>query len=272
MEPKLIVLDVDGTLLTSDNRILRSTRRVLASAAERGHQIVLASGRFPGGILPILADLDLEDSVYIALNGALVARGEEVLHEETCPLEPLERAVAEARDLHLSVNVYSGMRWEVMDWRDEVAREAQEVGCQPELVDALTLEGAHKVMIIAEPEDAAAYASWVRHNVEGLHASTSLPWLTEVVKHGVSKASALSWVASYLDIPMHNTIVVGDGENDAEMMEMAGISVAMGNASAEVKQRARFVTTSNDQGGVGWALAQILRLRQIHPDRSHEKE
>ena len=155
MEPKLIVLDVDGTLLTSDNRILRSTRRVLASAQEAGHQIVLASGRFPGGLLPILADLSLEDSPYIASNGALIGRAEEILHQEICPADALEEAVTQAREEHLSVNVYRGMEWQVMDWRDEVAKEAAEVGCQPTLVDALTLEGVNKVMIIAEPTAAA---------------------------------------------------------------------------------------------------------------------
>ena len=262
MNSKLIILDVDGTLLTSDHRILRSTRRVLDSAQERGHQIMLASGRFPGAVLPILEDLDRMDCLYIASSGALIGRGEEILYEETCPTEPLEKAVAHARELKLSVDGYTGSRWEVMDWRDEVAHEAAVVGCQPTLVSKLNLKGAHKVMIIAGEDDCASYSAWVQHNIPELKCQLFSANMVDLVKLGVSKGTALAWAANYLDFPLQDTIALGDGLNDLEILEIAGISVAMGNAVPDVKNRANFVTSSNDQGGVAWALAQILRLRQ----------
>lgn len=273
MDSKLIVLDVDGTLLTSDRRILRSTRRVLSSAIEEGHQIILASGRYPGGILPLMEDLSLENSLYIALSGALVGRGEEVLHEETCPQKPLEAAVAQAREQKLSVNVYTGMRWEVMDWRDEVAQEAAIIGAQPTLVSNLTLKGANKVMIIAPPDQAEAFEAWTRQNVSGLHCAAIAPNLVDLLKEGVNKGAALTWAANFLDIPLQDCIVLGDGVNDVELMEIAGISIAMGNANEAVKSHADFVTSTNDQGGVAWALAQVLRLRQVGAKtQSSEKE
>ena len=94
------------------------------------------------------------------------------------------------------------------------------------------------------------------------HRKWGAPWnIIEIIKKGINKAVGLQKVAHYFDIPKDRIIAFGDEDNDLEMIDYAGVGVAMGNAIDELKSVAKHVTTTNEQDGIGTFLEAYLKLQ-----------
>lgn len=255
---KLFVFDVDGTLLTSDIRILQSTKEALKLVQAQGHEILLASARPPMGIEPLLLELGTS-SLYISLNGALIVDNNEILFEERIPSEGVNTVLNLARSYNLSINFYSGERWLIEDENPYSAAEAKVVGFQPELGDLEAIAKVHKILVIGPEPDVKRFQKELQAMSSLVNASISLPNYCEIVSSKVSKATALKQVCYSLGIELKDTVAFGDGENDLEMLKLAGKSVAMGNSHPALLAQADYITSSNDQDGimvgVRWALS-----------------
>ena len=116
---------------------------------------------------------------------------------------------------------------------------------------------AHKILAMGDAPTIADFRQWAIDLGLPLHVSLSKPNYCEIVHERVSKASALKAVAKMLQIPLADVIAFGDGENDKELVEMAGTGVAMGNSMPEVLAVADFVTRSNDDHGIYHALIEL---------------
>ena len=263
--PKIIALDVDGTLLNSVHTILPSTKQALTDLATAGHHILLATARPPKSVATIVEQLGIPDTTFIGLNGATIVRQNEIIYELSMDRDSVRLIIEESRRRHLHANLMAHWDWFVEDYSPWCQQEATIVEFQPQIVADLThpsLPLAQKVLVMGEATAISSFQAWAMTQGLPLSISLSKPNYCEIVQQGVSKARALQKVAAMLGISTADIIAFGDGENDMELVEMAGIGVAMGNSMAKVLEVADFVTKSNDDDGIYYAL---LHLELISP-------
>lgn len=261
VRPRLVVTDVDGTLLTSRHEVTSAAVDAVRRVRDSGVDVVLATSRPPLALLPILARLNLlEPAVFIgsqgAITGSFTAEGRlRVVERHPMPLDLARVAVAAAVDAGLAVSWYSGEEWLVSHLDDEVRREARVVGFEPTVadLDAQSI-GPDKLLLIAPDESPATLPALVAAVPRGLHAQTSNPTYLEITRADVDKASALRELCRVQGIPAEAVVAIGDGMNDLGMLTFAGTAVATANARPEVIAAAHFVTSTNDEDGVARAL------------------
>ncbi|MDQ1660715.1 MAG: hypothetical protein QOJ68_695 [Blastococcus sp.] len=265
----LVALDVDGTVLTPEGTIAPSTVAAVAAARAGGVHVVLASSRGPVALERIQDALDLRDEWFIGYQGALVARevgGElEVLHESRIDLAAAREVENRAGVAGLSVGRYLGRRWRVRELTDAIRREAAITGEQPIVSTPAEAEvdvSPHKLLVIADGEqERAALAVLAAALPCAVTATLSHPAYLEVTAAGVDKASGIGPLADRLGIPLQAIAAVGDGPNDLGLFAAVGHSVAMGQASAEVRAAASWVTSGIAEDGVARALHHLGVLR-----------
>jgi Cof subfamily protein (haloacid dehalogenase superfamily) len=262
---RLLALDVDGTVLTSDHKVAAPTRKVLQIAVEHGIVVVLASSRSPAGLRPVLAQLGI-DTPMIAYQGALVCRpvhnhNLEVLAEKRMPRQQVRTVLREALKRGLSVGWYAGNEWIVPRVDAAILREAKIVGEKP-LVDtdmASRDEKPHKLLCIASGR------RWLSA-LEELSARLPDPLVgrfshenyLEITHREADKALALLGLCRRLGFSPAEVAAIGDGENDIGMLRAAGLGVAMGHSPPSVRAAADWVTDTNDQNGVAVAVRRML--------------
>ena len=255
----LVALDVDGTLMRTDNTLSPRNAAAVAAAHDAGWRVVLATGKPPWAVTAVARRLGLEGPHVVANGSALWRPGQ--------PLELLGRIGAPDVDAALAFGAASGIPRATSGprgvfceaaWAPEaVARALAEVGEEaPSLVpDAVAAEpDPWKVILILRdgtphaPPPALETARWVRTHRNVLE---SLPAMA-------SKGAALREVGRRLDVPRRWVAAFGDGENDIEMLRWAGHGVAMAGAAPEVRAAADVVTASNDEDGVAVELERLL--------------
>jgi len=257
---KLLAFDVDGTLLTTSHSVLPSTRYALRQLVQGGHYVVLATARPPKSVVQIGKQLEIDHTISIALNGAMIVSDNKILWEMPMKRSAVEEVIQEARRRGLHTNIMAGWDWFVeasSPWCDQ---ETAIVQFWPTLLADLLADSvpdAHKVLLLGDPKSITAYRRWADSRNLPLYISLSKPTYCEIVSEGVSKAHALEQVAHMLNIPLSDIIAFGDGENDLEIVKMAGVGVAMGNAMPEVLAAADLVTKSNNDDGIYYALLEL---------------
>jgi hypothetical protein len=259
MSPRLIALDIDGTLLNSKLHILPSTLDTLLKASQKGHHIVLASSRPPKSVAAIAEELNLASNVSISLGGAYVFDKDEVLLEHPLPECAAISVIELARDRTLHISLYSGQEWWVESDDQWAKLESKVVSfgphVTPDLIDRA--HAVHKLLIMGEHENILRFQQELQQSQWPLDAVLSKPVYCEVNATGVSKAEAIEEVAKHFGLGLQDTIAFGDGENDLSMIRSAGVGVAMGNAMPSVKAVAKIVTKSNDEDGIALALRDL---------------
>lgn len=257
--PTLYAFDIDGTILTSNNQILPSTKEGVALLKEKGDSILLASARPPRAIAPIADQLELEH-LYVCFNGALVVRGKKVLFEDPMNTAITQEVIKRAVGKNLSINVYSSWDWLIKETNQWSTAEGNVVGYHGKVADLSKVTQAHKILIIGEIEEILKLQAELWEAVPEVSATRSFPHYLEVVTNKASKAHALEVVSTLLGFSTEDIVAFGDGENDLPMLKLAGYGVAMGNAHAALKEEADFVTTSNDEDGIWNGIQTILGL------------
>ncbi|MBM9458687.1 HAD family phosphatase [Nocardioides sp. zg-536] len=264
--PKLIALDIDGTLLRwveglgmSHEQVTPAVYDAVQRVLDSGAHVVLASGRAPHNMTVVADLLDLHghgDRVWIvASNGAVVLRYPpvEVVHEVTFDARPAVAAVLEQRPEALVAVEERGVGYLVSAPFPE-----GELGGRMTVtrVEDMVAEPVSRVIIrdpSATADDFVALASRL-----GLHGTDYIvgwtAWL-DLAPVGVSKASGLEYVAGQLGVDPAEVLAVGDGRNDIEMLQWAGRGVAMGQAVDEVKAVADAVAPSVDEDGLAVELS-----------------
>lgn len=241
MAIKLIALDMDGTLLKSDETVSEFTREKIAKALTRNVHVVLSTGRWLGTCYPYAESLNLT-SFLITSNGGEVWTVDKELRERHL-LDPgrIKLIWGLAKDMGLITWMVSTDKvWFNEQPDDFSAYEWLKIGCQSfdqNKLDAIVKELSH---------------------YDDLELTNSLPTNIEVNPKGVSKASALQSVCKEIGITMENVMAAGDSLNDIKMIQESGIGVAMGNAQEAIKKVADHITATNDQDGVGKAIEKFV--------------
>ncbi|MGX7092762.1 Cof-type HAD-IIB family hydrolase [Hutsoniella sourekii] len=258
MSYKMLVLDIDDTLLNSHHEVSDRTFDALIQFQDAGYQLVLASGRPIESVIQVSKQLKLDeyDSYCLGFNGGVVVRlkDEEILYSQPIAVEDQGPLIQYLRDNNLSAITYEGHQV-IMDFENDYSMVESQLTGMPGRHDSNYFDTLdHPVMKFMGVGD-PAIVKRVEEELGGsfrdtIRVTTSKPFFLELIHKDVSKGAALNFLIDHLNLSADQVVAVGDGNNDTEMIEFAGLGVAMGNATDQLKAVSDYVTASNDEGGV----------------------
>lgn len=268
MKQYLIALDLDGTLLNKDKRISERNKRAITAAINNGHIVVIATGRPYRASEIYYEELGL-DTPIVNFNGAFIHHPtNEEFGSYHSPME-LETAktIIETCEAFQVKNIMV----EVIDefylkYHDQVLIETFTMGDSPIKfgnLDEILTESPTSILV--HPED--HHVDELKDLLKRAHAEVvdqrvwGAPWnVIEIIKAGLNKAVGLKKIAEFYSISPEHIIAFGDEDNDLEMIEYAGVGVAMENAIDQLKEIANEVALTNDEDGIAVFLETYLNL------------
>ncbi len=273
----LIALDLDGTLLTTENKISARTKQVILRAIEQGHVVVIATGRPHRASIQYYHELGL-DTPMVNFNGALIHhpknRNWGTLHQ------PMSQQTAlKIVDACYELSVHN-MLAEVQDnvFLDKYDQQIIDTFHSTSLKNPSFRIGSLRKELMDDPTSLLIHPRddhihELRSHLDDQHAELiehrtwGEPWnIIEIVRKGMNKAVGLKKIANHYNIPQERIIAFGDEDNDLEMIDFAGVGVAMGNAIDELKSIANYVTDTNVEDGIGMFLENYLQISVDHTD------
>ena len=268
MKYKLLVLDVDGTLLNDEREISKRTLAALLKVQQMGVRIVLASGRPTYGLMPLAKTLELGNygGFVLSYNGCQIIKAQngEILFERRINPEMLPYLEKKARKNGFAIFTYHDDTL-ITDSPDNeyIKNEALlnnlKIIREDEFSTAIDFAPC-KCMLVSDKEKAliGLEQHWEKRLAGTLDAFRSEPYFLEVVPCGVNKANTLGALLEHLGVTREEVIAVGDGVCDVTMLQLAGMGVAMGHSQDSVKVCADYVTTSNEEDGVALAVEKLI--------------
>ena len=252
--PKIVALDVDGTMVDWENRMTDTVREAVHAIKDSGVHVVISTGRAIPGVLDAARNLRLDDGIAVASNGAVVHTYSpvEVVHTVTFDAsEAVRRVLEHIPDALVAVEeVGTGYRISAPfpEWEIDGTVTIQ-------TVDELVAEPVTRVIIRAPEHDVEEFGRLVHGlGLNGVNYNIGYTAWLDIAPDGVSKASGLEVVCERLGVDRADVLAVGDGMNDYEMLRWAGRGVAMGQGSDELKAVADDVTGTVLEDGLATEL------------------
>jgi Cof subfamily protein (haloacid dehalogenase superfamily) len=257
----LVVSDVDGTLVTPDKQLTQASIDVVHQLHARGIGFTVVSSRPPFGLRMLVDPLALALPIGAFNGGAIVDAKLAVIEQRLVPEPAARKSVAALAASGADVWFFTCEQWLARDTvGDYVPRERRTLQAEPTVVPDFAPYFARSAKIVGSSRDFTELAACEeRMRVAlGMQASVSRsqPYYLDVTPPNVDKGTFIDALSQRLGVPTAAIAVLGDMENDLGMFRKAGMSIAMGNASDEVKRQATFVTGSNAQDGFAQAIEQ----------------
>lgn len=258
MNYKMIVLDLDDTLLRDDHTISPRTKKALMDAQEAGVKVVLASGRPTFAMTHIAKELELEKfgSFILSFNGAQIrnCKTNDLLFSSTLTPETVHELYKISIEEVVGIHTYIGDDIVTPANNEYTDIEGQITGMPiieaKDFVDAIQ-EPVVKVLMVGSPDRLVHLEKKMQLQLEGkLNVVRSKPYFLEFTEAGVDKGTSLHHLIKQLNILQEEVIAMGDSYNDLAMIKFAGLGVAMGNAPDDIKEIANHVTDTNMEDGV----------------------
>ena len=260
---RLVLSDVDGTLLTTDKRLTDATVRAVARLRDADIHFAVTSGRPPRGLAMLVEPLALTTPLA-GFNGGLIVDASMATLRELIIDDVLVTPIVDTmRDHGLSVWLYQGTNWFVLDRQGaHVEREARACHFSPDQVTSLTTIRGDIVKVVGV-SDEPALIDRARTDVldvtdGAVSATSSQSYYLDVTHPDANKGRVVDFLERTYGIGAFAIAVIGDMENDLLMFDRAGLRIAVGNASDEVKSRADFVSTNNDDDGFAYAIENFV--------------
>lgn len=274
MKYKLLVLDVDGTLLNDKKEITPHTLSALLKVQQMGVHIVLASGRPTYGVLPIAEALELNHygGYILSYNGGQIINAQtgEIMFEKRINPELIPYLNKKAKKNDFAIFTY--LKDTIITDKPENSHVQQEAALNkmqivktdhfPEAIDFSPC----KCMLVGDEEDLLVGLEnhWKKRLAGTLDVFRSETYFLEVVPCFIDKGNTLGILMEMLSVPAEKVMAIGDGVCDFSMLQLAGLGVAMGNAQDSVKACADFTTLTNNADGVAIAVEKAI-LAEIRP-------
>jgi hypothetical protein len=259
MGQKVLVLDIDGTLTNSDKEITPATKQGIINIMERGHKVILASGRPTPGMRRYEEELELTKygGYLLSFNGARVVecKSGNIVYQKTLPLHIVPKLYDFAKEHGCGLITYEGdVVISAFEPDEYVKLEARINGMTIKVVDNFREYvdfDINKCLMTAAPDVAPEYEKFL-HDTYEEYASVyrSEEFFIEIMPKNVDKAASLDKMLETVGLTRDDAICCGDGFNDVSMIKYAGVGVAMGNAKPVVKEAADYVTGTNDEDGL----------------------
>lgn len=266
MSYKMIVLDLDDTLLRDDHSISDRTKEALMKAQEQGVKVVLASGRPTFGMLPIADELSLAQygSFILSFNGGKIInyKTKEELFSSTLPLTAVKKLYELSQREGVDIHTYVGN--EIITEVDNpyTTIESQLTKLPIKLVNNFVdgvKEEVVKALMVGEPDKMKIVEAKLQVELaEDFSVMRSKPFFLEFTEKGVTKGTSLNHLIQECGIKREEVIAIGDSYNDQEMIEFAGLGVAMGNAPDDIKAIADHITDTNMNDGVAKVVEEFV--------------
>ncbi|WP_047985500.1 Cof-type HAD-IIB family hydrolase [Ornithinibacillus californiensis] len=270
---KLIALDLDGTTFNSKHEISRENLEAIQEAQEQGHKVMVLSGRALDEIKPDLEKYELRCPIG-ANNGASLYIRNQVVHMIPMQADQINKIALELDKEFIPYRVTTNKG--VFTPKDYIQRlekvlTAEDAKEKLEMYKAFSQRYGHQLInqiddilndqsisiqkyfvYTLDPIQKTRFESFL-NSIDDLYIA-STPLFMDIMHHQASKGNALKYMAEYFNIPHKDTVAIGDEVNDITMFNMAGLSIAMGNASEQVKKHSDVVTLTNDEHGVAYAI------------------
>ena len=263
-KPRLVLADVDGTLVTNDKVLTEEAKAAARELNEAGVELAITSGRPPRGMTMLIEPLRLTGAIAGFNGGVLVHPDLSVIECRALDPAVAGEALKLILDNGLDVWIYTESQWLIRDLgAPHVARERNTVKFDPEVVAGFTdVHLAHAVKIVGVSDDFAKVAACETAAQEALagkaSATRSLAYYLDVTHPQANKGAVVETLANLSQISPTDIATIGDGPNDVLMFRKSGFSIAMGNASSEVKAQAQAVTDSNQSEGFAKAIRKFF--------------
>ena len=257
---KVLVLDIDGTLTNSQKVITGNTKTAIIEAMKRGHKVMLASGRPTPGMKKYALELELADydGYLLSFNGGKIihCKTGEIIFQKILPKTVVKSIYDFAIQKECGLITYLGDDIILATDLDEYIEHEAKINemkfkSVENFVEYVSDFDLNKMLMTAPPEKAAVLVEELQEKYKDvLSIYRSEPFFIELMPKGVDKASSIDRMLSTVGLTRENTICCGDGFNDLTMIEYAGVGVAMANAQDKVKEKADYITKSNDEDGI----------------------
>ena len=260
---RLLISDVDGTLVTKDKVLTPAAVAAVRSLAAADIDFALTSARPPRGMRMLVEPLGLQLPLAGFNGGLIVDPHFNVI--ESHPIDPkaAEEGARLMQDSGLDLWVYTQDEWIVSDINGfHVEREAWIIKMDPVARGCTPDDYAQAFKIVGVSQDAAKIAAAQKLVTDKLgdtvSASSSEPQFVDITSPQANKGAVVHALARRLDLPTSQIATIGDMPNDVLMFAQSGFSIAMGNASDEVKAKASVVTDSNEEDGFAIAVRRFI--------------
>jgi len=252
---RFVFADIDGTILTSDHSVSRSTSDTCRALYEQRVRLILASARMPASILKIQRNLGVREAM-ICYNGSLILDRDGVTIYNRCFCSDTFLEVLNTISEHpVSNSFFSEQHWLVKAIDSRIRQESDIVGILPEVgqISAVT-DCTNKILCIGSPSQVHKLYEDIKSSGLDVIAEKSKPTYLEISPSGSGKFEACKFFLNHFHSPAEKAYAIGDGENDIGMFQCVGVAIAMGNATDSVKSVAQYVTASNDNEGFSLAM------------------
>lgn len=262
-EVKLVAIDLDGTLLNSNNTVSERNVTVIKQAIEQGIEVIIATGKTRVSATETIERLGLTTPGIYLQGLAIYESDGSISFQKTLSPDIARKVITFAEDRGYQMVAYSGNRILVrteFPKGNELATKYGEpmpeaVGSLQNILDEMPV---HKLIAVkpGEPKKIRALRWQLEIQLSGKATlvQAMIPDMVEILPPGVSKATALKSLLKRMNISAENVMAIGDGENDIEMLQLAQIPVAIGNADERLRAVAKHFVASNDEDGVAEAI------------------
>ncbi len=266
MNYKMIVTDLDDTLLNDKKEISNVDLEAIKKAEESGIKFILCSGRPTFAMRGLAKEIEAEkyESYILSFNGSIIT--------ECKTGKNIFEASLEKEDLHLMYDLSKKYNTHILTYiNDEIISETESEYIDVE-VDLTKMNhkvvksfkeyvdrGAVKCMLLAEPTYLKEVEKKIKEEYSDRYTiAISKPFFLEITKLGIDKGVGVKKLAEILNIPIEEVIAVGDSFNDIPMLDAAGTSIAVENANEEIKNRVDYITKSNNDGGIAHVIDKFI--------------
>jgi Cof subfamily protein (haloacid dehalogenase superfamily) len=272
MKYKLIAMDMDGTLLNSKKEVSERTREVLGKAAALGVKLVVCTGRIFTSAL-VYADIIGSSAPVVASNGAYIREKDrnEIIYEKNLDPDKALKIAGMAERYGFYPHIFTAdtiYTKKIIHFSENYNRwnqtSPEEYKSKINVVDdfeAAIGECRDRLLKVAVMTDDIENLQRLRREItESVEISIMSSYYNsfEAMEAGVSKGSAVKYLADYFGFSTEEVICIGDNENDLSMIEYAGLGVAMGNSEENLKEIADYITETNDNDGVAAVIEKFI--------------
>jgi Cof subfamily protein (haloacid dehalogenase superfamily) len=259
----LVLADVDGTLVNEEKVLTKRAQSTVGQLRRAGIRFAITSGRPPLGMAMLFDPLALDTPIAGFNGGLFVKRDLTILEQKTVPADVASQAIDLIRGHGLDAWVYRGNDWLITKAdAPHVAREAWTVKFEPKIVADLgqKLDQVAKIVGVSDDYDkvqrceAEAQTSFGRRAT----AARSQPYYLDITNKDANKGAVVEYLSGHMQVPIQEIATIGDQPNDVLMFKRSGLSIAMGNASDDVKKQADATTDSYNDEGFAKAMERFI--------------
>ena len=259
----LVLADVDGTLVNEEKVLTERAQSAVRQLRRAGVKFAITSGRPPRGMAMLFDPLALDTPIAGFNGGLFVQRDLTILEQKTVPADVASQAIDLIRKHGLDAWVYRGNDWLITTAdAPHVAREAWTVKFQPKIVADVgkELDPVAKIVGVSDDYEKVQRCETDARAAFGQRATAarSQPYYLDITNKDANKGAVAEYLSSHMKVPIEEIATIGDQPNDVLMFKRSGLSIAMGNASDDVKKQADVTTDSYNDEGFAKAMERFI--------------